>query len=245
MDVRMAEKNYDKKRLLTTIRNEIDPNGSNNSSTGFRHEYFARNLDPDFQMEANSERNRLFEKRLNELSKDFESSRLGTSQQSPYQAQGLHGYSPRHQAGRDSFLSSPLVEDDHLTQVQEQRQEDLRQLIQSNMARLNGCHHRINTAMVKRGYDVSKDNIEIDLYCQKNLIASTDPELLSSNYEARIAMLTEINTNLNHKLQKKKEMLALLTENNSKSGISRSEPRRSERLRNQKKKSLDDDFLYY
>ena len=201
-------------------------------------------------MEANSERNRLdlFEKRLNELSKDFESTRLGTSRQSPYQAQGLHGYSPRPRVGRDSFLSSSLVEDDHrhLSQVQEQRQEDLRQLIQSNMARLNDCHHRLNTAMVKRGYDVSRDNIEIDLYCQKNLIASTDPELLSSNYEARIAMLTEINTNLNLKLQKKKEKLALLMENSSKSGISHSEPRRSERLKNQKKKSLHDDmYLYY
>ena len=85
----------------------------------------------------------------------------------------------------------------------------------------------------------------MDLYSQKNLIASTDPELLASNYEARIEMLREINENLNIKLQKKKEMLALLTENNSKSGVSRSEPRRSARLRNQKKKSLDDDFLYY
>ena len=39
MDVQMAEKDYDKRRLLTTIRDEIDPNGSNNSSTGFRHGY--------------------------------------------------------------------------------------------------------------------------------------------------------------------------------------------------------------
>ena len=139
------------------------------------------------------------------------------------------------------------MEDDHrrLSQVQEQRQENLRQLIQGNMARINDCHHRLNEAMIKRGYDVSKDNIEVDLYCQKNLIASTDPDLLTSNYEARITMLTEINANLNIKLQKKKEMLALLTENNSKSGISHSEPRRSERLKNQKKKSLNDDYLYY
>ena len=99
---------------------------------------------------------------------------------------------------------------------------------------------------MKKGFDVSRDNIEIDLYDQKNLIASTDPELLSSNYEARIAMLTEINTNLGLKLQKKKEKLALLTENNSKSGMSHLEPRRSERLKYQKKKSLQDDmFLYY
>ena len=170
------------------------------------------------------------------------------TQQSPYQAQGLQGYTPRSQVGNESFLSNSLVEDTqrHLSQVQKQRQEDLRQLLQSNMARLNDCHHKLNTALVKKGFDVSRDNIEIDLYDQKNLIASTDPELLSSNYEARIAMLTEINTNLGLKLQKKKEKLALMTENNSKSGMSHSEPRRSERLKYQKKKSLQDDmFLYY
>ena len=99
------------------------------------------------------------------------------------------------------------MEDDHrrLSQVQEQRQENLRQLIQGNMARINDCHHRLNEAMVKRGYDDSKDNIEIDLYCQKNLIASIDPELLTSNYKARIEMLTEINANLNIKLQKRRK----------------------------------------
>ena len=189
----------------------------------------------------------MFEQQMEELSRTFESSRLNTPQQAPYQARGWQGSSPQLQAGRGSFLSSSWREDDHrgLSQVQEKRQENLRQLIQGNMARINNCHHRLNEAMVKRGYDVSKDNIDVDLYCQKNLIASTDPSLLASNYEARIKMLTEINENLNIKLQKKKEMLALLSENNSKSGVSRSEPRRSARLRNQKKKSMDDDFLYY
>ena len=153
----------------------------------------------------------------------------------------------KHRAGRGSFLPSSWREDDHrgLSQVQEKRQENLRQLIQGNMARINTFYHRLNEAMVKRGYDVSKDNIDLELYSQKNLIASTDPSLLASNYEARIKMLTEINDNLNEKLQKKKEMLAFLSENNAKSGVSRSEPRRSARLRNQKKKSIDDDFLYY
>ena len=99
--------------------------------------------------------------------------------------------------------------------------------------------------MVKQGYNVSEDNIDLELYSQKNLIASTDPSLLASNYEARIMMLNEINENLQEKLQKKKNMLALLSDNNAKAGASSSEPRRSARLRNQKKKSLNDDFLYY
>ena len=47
-------------------------------------------------------------------------------------------------------------------------QENLRQLIQGNMARINTFHHRLNEAMVKRGYDVSKDNIDLELYSQKN-----------------------------------------------------------------------------
>ena len=113
------------------------------------------------------------------------------------------------------------------------------------MARINAFHHRLNEAMVKQGYNVSEDNIDLELYSHKNLIASTDPSLLASNYEARIMMLNEINENLQEKLQKKKNMLALLSDNNARAEASRSEPRRSARLRNQKKKSLNDDFLYY
>ena len=153
----MVEKNNDKKSLLTTVRDNIDPNNSNNSNTSFRHEYLARNLDPNFQMGVNSKEDRLdlFEQKLEELSRNFESSRLQTSQQSPYQAGGLHDYSPRPQAGRGSFLSSSWIEENHgrLSQVQERRQENLRQLIQGNMARINDCHHRLNEAMVKKGYD--------------------------------------------------------------------------------------------
>ena len=144
-------------------------------------------------------------------------------------------------------MPDSLVEDNQrpLSQNQKQQQEELRQLVQSNMARLNDCHHKLNTALVQQGFDVSRDNIDVDLYDQKNVIASTDPELLSSNYEARIAMLTEINANLSLKLKKKREKLDLLTKNTSKSGKVQSEPRRSERLKYQKKKSLQDEFLYY
>ena len=92
---------------------------------------------------------------------------------------------------------------------------------------------------------MSEDDIDLELYTQRNLIASTDPSLLASNYEARIMMLNEINENLQQNLQKKKDMLALLSDNNARTEASRSEPRRSARLRNQKKKSLNDDFLYY
>ena len=96
------------------------------------------------------------------LSNTFESSILNTPQQTRYQARGWQSSSPLHPVGRGSFLSNSWREDDHrgLSQVQEKRQENLRQLIQGNMARINTFHHRLNEAMVKRGYDVSKDNID-------------------------------------------------------------------------------------
>ena len=182
-----------------------------------------------------------------DLANTFENSSLTTPQQTRRQARGWQSSSPLHPGGRGSFTPNSWREDDQrsLSQGQEKRQEALRQLIQANMARINAFHHRLNEAMVKQGYNVSEDNIDFELYSQKNLIASTDPSLLTSNYEARIKMLNEINENLQEKLQKKKNMLALLSDNNAKAGASSSEPRRSARLRNQKKKSLNDDFLYY
>ena len=98
---------------------------------------------------------------------------------------------------------------------------------------------------MQQGFEVSRDNLDVDLYDQKNVIASTDPDLLSSNYETRIAILNEINANLGLKLKKKKEKLALLTKNTSGSRNVQLEPRRSERLKYQKKKSFQDDMLLY
>ena len=115
----------------------------------------------------------VFEQQMEVLSNTFESSSLNTPQQTHYQARGWQSSSPLHPVGRGSFLSNSWREDDHrnLSQVQEKRQEkrqeNLRQLIQGNMARINTFHHRLNEAMVKRGYDVSKDNIDLELYHRK------------------------------------------------------------------------------
>ena len=113
------------------------------------------------------------------------------------------------------------------------------------MAKINNFHLQLNEAKVKQGFNVSENDIDVELYTQRNLIASTDPTLLTSDYEKRIRMLTEINENLEQNLQKKRHMLALLTDNNARTEASRSEPRRSARLRNQKKKSLNNSFFYY
>ena len=118
-------------------------------------------------------------------------------------------------------------------------------MIQSNMSRINKFHLELNEAKVKRGLDVSANDIDLELYKQHNLIASTDPSLLASDYEERIRMLTNINENLEQNLLKKRHMLAVLSQTNTKTEASQSEPRRSARLRNQRKKSLNNSFLYY
>ena len=118
-------------------------------------------------------------------------------------------------------------------------------MIQSNMSRINKFHLELNEAKVKRGLDVSADDIDVELYKNQNLIASTDPSLLTSDYQERIRMLTNINDNLELNLQKKRHMLAVLSQTNTKTESSQSEPRRSARLKNQTKKSLNNSFLWY
>ena len=118
-------------------------------------------------------------------------------------------------------------------------------MIQSNMSRINKFHLELNEAKVKRGLDVSADDIDVELYKNQNLIASTDPSLLTSDYSERIRMLTNINDNLELNLQKKRQLLAVLSQTDTKTTASQSEPRRSARLKNQTKKSLNNSFLWY
>ena len=209
----------------------------------------ARSLNTNGQVETTFRRGEAsgFDEQVEMLANTFENSSLATPQQTHRQARGWQSSSPLHPGGRGSFTPNSWRGDDQrsLSQGQEKRQEALRQLIQANMARINAFHLQLNEAKVKQGFNVSENDIDLELYTQRNLIASTDPSLLASNYEARIMMLNEINENLQQKLQKKKNMLALLTDNDARTEASRSEPRRSARLRNQKKKSLNDDFLYY
>ena len=118
-------------------------------------------------------------------------------------------------------------------------------MIQSNMSRINKFHLEVNEAKVKRGLDVSADDIDVELYKNQNLIASTDPSLLASDYSERIRMLTNINENLELNLEKKRKLLAVLSQTDTKTTASQSEPRRSARLKNQAKKSLNNSFLWY
>ena len=92
---------------------------------------------------------------------------------------------------------------------------------------------------------MSADDIDLELYKNQNLIASTDPSLLASDYSERIRMLTNINENLELNLEKKRQLLAVLSQTDTKTTASQSEPRRSARLKNQAKKSLNNSFLWY
>ena len=69
--------------------------------------------------------------------------------------------------------------------------------------------------------------------------------MLSNNYAERIKILADINKNLELNLDKKKELLAVLAQTDNRPTASNSEPRRSERLKNQAKKSLSNSFLWY
>ena len=204
LDVGLTEKESDRIKLLYTIRDN-----SYNVDSAARDEGGARSLNPNGQVGENFRRGRAsgFDQQMEMLANTFETSSLTTPQQTRHQARGWQSSSPLHPGGRGSFIPNSWREDDQrsLSQGQEKRQEALRQLIQGNMARINAFHHRLNEAMVKQGYNVSEDNIDLELYSQKNLIASTDPSLLASNYEARIKMLNEINDNLHEKLQKKEK----------------------------------------
>ena len=93
-----------------------------------------------------------------------------------------------HPGRRGAFTPNSGRRDDQrsLSQGQEKHQEALRQLIQSNMAKINTFHLQLNEAKVKQGFNVSENDIDLELYTQRNLIASTDPSLLTSDYEARI-----------------------------------------------------------
>ena len=227
-----------------------------------------RNLNSEFEDEviARDEKLASFEKKLESLTQDFEAAtRLGidtqwvrntqrrrepspiAAQHTPSQNAGLHNLSPGHQGSSKSSQagSSNGKPPGTLSHKQRMDQEEMRRLVQSNMANLNSCHHKLNTALVQQGYDVSSDNLEVELYDQRNVLASTDPELLDSNYETRMAMMNQINANLSLKLKKKKEKLALLTKKSSILSAVQSEPRRSERLKNKKKTNKDHMYLYY
>ena len=105
-------------------------------------------------------------------------------------------------------------------------------------------NNKLNTALEQHGLNVSSEEQEVELYDQRNMIASTNPELLDSNYETRIEIMDKISENLSMKLIKRKEKLAMLTKEKTAPAEARSEPRRSNRLRF-KRQNRDEDYYYY
>ena len=90
----MKEQYNDRVRLLDMVKSGVTSDGSSGANTGYQHESYgrvARQLEPEFQEEFGSGRDKLalFEERLNSLAQDLESTRLMAAQQSPYQKNGL------------------------------------------------------------------------------------------------------------------------------------------------------------
>ena len=118
-------------------------------------------------------------------------------------------------------------------------QENLRQQIQSKMSNLSSCQERLTDVLQEEGYKVSDDDFEAELYCAKNITASTDPSLLATDYGQRIRIMTDVNRKLTDQLKVKKEKLQML--------IGNAGTRRSLRLRRQgqKGRNRNDDYYYY
>ena len=177
----------------------------------------------------------------------FDNASLATPDNTPHALRDWSHSSPLGPMHRDSGNTAVRGYSDHhrLSPNQAKHQEHLRQMIQSNMSRINKFHLEVNELKAKRGLDVSVEDIDVELYRSQNLIASTDPSMLSNNYAERIKILADINKNLELNLDKKKELLAVLAQTDNRPTASNSEPRRSERLKNQAKKSLSNSFLWY
>ena len=125
-------------------------------------------------------------------------------------------------------------------------QEGLRKQIESKMANLATCQRNLTCALEEEGYQVSDGgDIEVQLYDQRNMMASTDPELLSRDYGQRIQIMDDINLKLAVQLKMKKEKLSMFLANMRLPPSSQSEPRRSLRLRGKKSNNKREDYYYY
>ena len=237
--VRLEETLADRMKLLENVR---DQNVNNNEVDG------ANSLHtPGRSGSVVGKNSSTMAPPIEELSVAFGNSSLATPIHTPQGLRNWNHSSPLNQMHRGSFNTGNRGYTDHhdLSPNQAKHQETLRQMIQSNMSRINRFHLEVNEAKAKRGLDVSVDDIDVELYRSQNLIASTDPSMLANNYSERIKILTNINENLELNLDKKKRLLAVLSQTDTKTTASNSEPRRSARLKNQAKKSLSNSFLWY
>ena len=234
--VRLEEKLADKMQLLNEIRDQsLNVGGGNDAgsvrSQGRNGSGFSGSVAPA----------------MDDLSAAFGATCLGTPDNTPNDLRNWDHSSPLNPIHRTVGNNDVGGFDVHrMSPNQARHQEQLRQLIQANMSRINRCHLEVNELKAKKGLDVSVGDIDVELYRSNNLIASTDPSMLSNNYAERIKILEDINRNLESNLIKKKELLAMLAQPDNRPTASSSEPRRrSERLRNQAKKSLSKSFLWY
>ena len=238
--VRLEEKLADRMQLLNDVRdqsmnvggvdgaNSLHSPGRGGSSIG----NFSSPVDPA----------------IDELSMAFNNTSLVTPDNTPHALRDWDHSSPLDHMYRTAGNNAVRGYSDfhRLSPNQARHQEQLRQIIQSNMSRINKFHLEVNELKAKRGLDVSVGDIDVELYKSQNLIASTDPSMLSNNYAERIKILEDINRNLESNLVKKKELLTMLAQPDNRPIASNSEPRRrSERLKNQAKKSLSKSFLWY
>ena len=217
--VRLEEKLADRRKLLEDVR---DQSVGNNEVDGANCLYT-----PGRSSSAIGKISGPLDPPIEELSDAFRNSSLTAPLHTP---QGLRNWdhsSPLNQMNRNSFNTGNRSYTDHLdlSPNQAKHQENLRQMIQSNMSRINRSHLEVNETKAKRGLDVSVDDIDVELYRSQNLIASTDPSMLSNNYSERIKILTNINENLELNLDKKKRLLAVLSQTDTKTTASNSEPR--------------------
>ena len=234
--VRLEEKLADKMQLLNDIRDQsLNVGGGNDAgsvrSQGRNGSGFSGSVAPA----------------MDDLSAAFGATCLGTPDNTPNALRNWDHSSPLDPMHRTAGNNDVGEFDVHrMSPNQARHQEQLRQLIQTNMSRINRFHLEVNELKAKKGLDVSVGDIDVELYKSNNLIASTDPSMLSNNYAERIRILEDINRNLESNLVKKKELLAMLAQPDNRPTASSSEPRRrSERLRNQAKKSLSKSFLWY
>ena len=240
--VRLNEKLSDRMRLLEDVRDNSCHNVNTGIVDGAKSLLTTGRDDSSFGRNSSG-----VGPQVEDLTVALGNSSLATPHHTPHAMRDWQNSSPLNPTQRGSFTPSHRRYTDRhsLSPNQERHQETLRQMIQSNMSRINKFHLEVNEAKVKRGLDVSADDIDLELYKNQNLIASTDPSLLASDYSERIRMLTNINENLELNLEKKRKLLAVLSQTDTKTTASQSEPRRSARLKNQAKKSLNNSFLWY
>ena len=149
VDIRLTEKQNDRMKLLDNIRDN-----SYNADLAARDVDGARSLNTNGQVETSFRRGEAsgFDAQVERLADTFGNASLVTPQHAHRQERGWQSSSPLHPGRRGSFTPNSWKRDDQrsLSQGQEKRQEALRQLIQSNMARINDFYLQLNKAKVSK-----------------------------------------------------------------------------------------------